>query len=152
MGIETLAVVGAIGAVTSAVGQVKSGKAARKAAEYNAQVSEKNAQQALEKARQDEKLFRVQADKQIGSATAARGASGIRATGSFQQIMAESFNNIEEDARNIQLQGTRQAESFREEGRLATMQGRAAESNSKIGAAGTLLSGAASLGAGLTRK
>ena len=151
MGIETVAVA-AVGTAVKIVGGIKAGNAAQKAAQYNADVAKRNAEQTLEKARQDERLYRIQADKQVGENQAARGASGIRATGSFQQIMAESFMNIEEDAKNIKLGGERQAQGFRDEAQLATMQGQAARTNSVIGAAGTLLSGAASIGAGLARK
>lgn len=153
MGVETaLIATTLVGTATTAVGQIKQGRAAKKAAEYNAQVSEKNARQALEKARRDEKLLRINAQKNIGANRAARGAAGIRAEGSFQDIIAENFANMEADAEAIRQQGAQQAEAFMEEGRLSTMRGESAAAASRFGAAGTLLQGGATaLSYGLRR-
>jgi len=144
MGVEVLAAGALIGGAVSAVGSIKRGNAARKAAEYNAKINERNARETEQQAIEQEKIFRIQASKQIGSFKAARGASGVRLGGSAIDALQESFFNIEADANNIKEEGARKARAYREGANLDRMEGQAAQNASRFSAAGTLLSSTAS--------
>lgn len=123
----------AAGTATSVVGQVKAGSAAQQAGEYNANV-------ATEQATIKENEQRL-ADKQVlSTARANAGSSGIEATsGSPLDVMAESARRAEINALIIRRGGVLDAYAARKAGNQA-------QSAARIGAAGTLLTGASSIG------
>ncbi len=132
-----LAIVGialaAAGTATSVAGQIKAGNAAQRVGEFNANV-------ATEAATIKEQQQRM-ADQRIQSAARANiGASGIEATsGSPLDVMVESARQAEMNALIIRRGGVLDAYSAR-------MAGKNAKTASRIGALGTLLTGASGVG------
>lgn len=142
-GIETAMLVASM--AISAVGAIAQGVAAKNAAEYNADIAKRNAviarQQGDVAAKRQERDARVRA----GASRAAGAASGV---------LLESYGDLLEDSAreealdrmtilyNAELQamsGEASAEGYRQAGRNAMVGG-------VVGAAGTLLKGASSLG------
>jgi len=131
----------AAGTAVSAVGQIKAGSAARRAGEYNAQTAELNAQRSLEDAAIREEQQRYQDRQFLGRVRALVGVSGVELSGSPLLVLAENARQAEMDALLIRRGGTREAEAHAREAQSQRMQGRAAQTASRYGAAGTLLTG-----------
>jgi len=130
-----------VGAAISAYGQIQQGRAARAAAEYQSKVAQNNAIAAQRKAAEDERRFRVQTSRQLGTMRAAYGASGVTLEGSPLDVIDDSTFTAELDALTIRGGGLQESNAFLAESRLSRFQGRAAERGSRLSAAGTLLGG-----------
>lgn len=140
---------------------MQQGKAAQQAANYNAQIAENNRIIAAQNAEYAVRAGLAKAEQEslkgrsaMGKIRARQGASGVT-------VGSQSFADVEEGARdanvldvanvvqNAQLEayGYRsQATNFQAEADLSRMRGKSAAQAGKIGALGTLLSGAGSLG------
>lgn len=132
-----LAIIGlglaAAGTATAAVGQIKAGSAAQQAGEYNANL-------ATEQATIKENQQRLADQRVLSTARANVGASGVEGTsGSPLDVMAESARAAEMNALIIRRGGVLDAYAARKSGNQA-------QSAARIGAVGTLLTGASSIG------
>lgn len=129
------------GAGLKAVGSLKAGKKQKRAADYNAQVSEQQAQQAEYQASVEEKRQRQLASKVIGSARAQVGASGIAASGSALDVLADSAAKAEQDALLIRYGGKVAATNLRNQAQQQRKEGKAAKTAGYVSAASSLLKG-----------
>lgn len=143
--------VGLAGSAVSAMGMIQQGKAAERAANYNAAIAENNATLAKNKALAEETMVRNRTARQVGTAGAAIGASGITVEGTPLDVLAETVQLGELDALTTRWKGTVEASGFKDNAVLERMQGKAAMKNAQWGAAGTLLSGIGSAASGYAR-
>ena len=130
-----------VGTAVTAVGQIKAGNAAERAGEYNAQTAELNATHAAEdaKIREDQQRYK---DRQVmGHARALVGSSGVEFSGSPLAVLAENARQSEMDALLVRRGGALEAQAYQREAQSSRMQGKAAKTASRYGAAGTLLTG-----------
>ena len=132
------------GSAISAIGQLKQGDAAKQAGDMNAANARQNAVDATEQARLQEENQRVEAKKILGSARANYGASGVTMEGSPLDVLESSARNAELDALTIRYGGKIKAAAYNRSAAGYQMEGEAAQSSSRLGAAGTFLSGATS--------
>lgn len=141
-----IAVVSTIaGAASSVVGNIKQGQAAAQAAGFNQTQQEKNARITLAQGAENERTFRIQARKQLGSARAAYGASGMDAnSGSAQDVLASSASEAEHDALKIRYGAELKAEGYRAQGQLYGMEANADAAGGYLSAAGAGLKGVSS--------
>jgi hypothetical protein len=150
------------GAGVSAYGMIQQGKAQRRESEYQAQVDENNAITTGYAAIQEQRNAQIEADqlrgvrdRALGSQRAAAAASGLTISGSVIDVMNDSAIEAEKEIQmsiyrgNIAAQNRRgEADNLRQRAKLTRMSGRNAQRTSFYQAGGTLLSGAASAGAG----
>lgn len=117
--------IAAIGGGISTVGQIVSGNAADNAAKANASAATESA--AISEAQQRQQDLRT-----IASGKAIIGASGVTASGSPLDVLAESARQAEINALNIRRSGQLQANAD-------LIAGANAKRASRIAAAGTIL-------------
>lgn len=163
MGIDpvSLAVIGAVGAGVSAGGGLFAGSSTAAADAYQAQVAANNAKLATQQSKLDIQSGEIAAVNQglktravVGSQKAQQGASGIDVnSGSAPNVRAGTATMGMVDALTIRSNAVKksyadevQAQSDTEQGVLDTFAGNSAVTGSEIGAAGTLLSGASTVG------
>lgn len=163
MGIDpvSLAVIGGIGAATTAVGTLAAGSSTAAADSYKAAVAANNAQLATQQSKLDIQSGEIAAVNQglktkaaVGQEKAAQGASGIDVnTGSAAAVRAGTAETGMLDALTIRSNAAKKAyadevtaQSDTEQGVLDTYAGQSAETGAELGAAGTLLSGASTVG------
>jgi hypothetical protein len=157
----SLAVIGLAGAATSAAGTLATGSATAAADAYQAQVAANNAKLAQQQSKLDIQSGEISAVNQglktkatVGSEKAQQGASGIDPnTGSAVAVRSGTSEMGMIDALTIRSDAAKKAyadevtaQSDTEQGVLDTYAGQSAETGSEIGAAGSLLSGAATVG------
>jgi hypothetical protein len=164
MGIDpvSLAVIGLAGAATSAVGGIEAGQATAASDSYQAQVAANNATLAKQQGKLDIQSGEIAAVDQglktkakIGTEKASQGASGIDVnSGSAADVRAGTAMVGTVDVSTIRSNAVKkaysdevQANSDTAQGQLDTMGASAAETGADIGAAGTLLTGASTVGA-----
>jgi hypothetical protein len=135
---STLAIAGGIMSATGAIAQ---GNAARAAGEYNAQLAEQNAVLAQQQAAEEERRFRVGANKRLGAMRAAYSASGVTMEGSPMDVMEESMRTSEIDALTIRQGGRASASAYQSEAQLARMGGRTRQQAGYLSASSELLRG-----------
>jgi hypothetical protein len=121
----------AAGTATAVAGQVSAGNAAARAGEFNANT-------VTEAATIKEEEQRLADHRTLASARADVGASGVEMTGSPLDVMAESARRAEMNALIIRRGGVLDAYAAR-------VAGKNAQRASRIGAVGTLLTGAAGI-------
>jgi hypothetical protein len=146
------------GTALDVYGKVKAGNAARKAGDeagqledYNAQVAEGQAQDAELRGQTDAQRQGQETRRVIGSQRAGfAGANVDVSVGSAVDVQADAAFLGELDVQTIEENARREALGFRQEGerakrrgRYARMTGQAAQTASRFGAAGSILSGAA---------
>lgn len=135
-----------IGGLASIAGQgiqlAAKAKEARRQAEIGAENKALYYEEALlteQRAREQERQYRVAGEKAIGAQRASIGASGIALEGSSQDALEESAANIELDALTIRHNGFAQARKQRRQGDLAEKAGSAALGALPAEAASTVL-------------
>ena len=144
MALPLLALLSGAGAIASYAAANESAEAELRAGEINAKNSEQNAALALEQARDEERQFRRQFRREVGSNTAAVGASGVRMEGSAAEVMRDNAQRAAEDAIRIRRGGRAKHNAFMREAD-ATRRGAADRSRAaKIGGIAKLLGGAES--------
>lgn len=135
------------GTALSVWGSLEEGRLNARQAEANAQTAEWNAKLTRLKAREDERVMRVMARKEIGRMRANFGASGIAIEGSALDVLQESAALAENDALNIRRHGELQATAFEREAGFARAMGSRYRQAGGLGAAAAVLSGAARIAA-----
>ena len=162
MGIETLALAAtAIGGLTSAVGAISSGQAASRNASYQAQIAQMNAKVATQNSAYEIQLGEQKSMAQqlksraaIGATVAAQGANNLDVnSGSNLQVQAGEAELGKLDALTIRNDASRQAYNFKTQAVSDSAQAALFQSESSqdalsgyIGAAGSLLSTAGTVG------
>ena len=163
MGIDpvSLAVIGAVGAATTAAGTLATGQSTAAADAYQAQVAANNAKLAQQQGKLDIQSGEIAAVDQglktkaaVGTEKAQQGASGIDVnTGSAPAVRAGTAETGMLDALTIRSNAAKKAyadevtaQSDTAQGVLDTFAGQSAQTGADIGAAGTLLSGASTVG------
>lgn len=141
-----LAGVALAGTAMSAIGQLKQAGAQSAAGEYNAKIAEQQAGLARQQSVEEERKFRIQSQKQLGSMRAGYGASGVTLEGSPLDVLAESAKTAEFDALTIRQGGKVKEQQYMAEARLQRKAGQSAFSGALIGAAGSLLAQGAKSG------
>jgi len=138
---------GVAGAGTAAniVGQIKAGNAAKRVGEFNALSAEADANVAIEAAAIREMQHRTRLRQLQATAIAMVGVSGTTMEGSPLNVIAESERQGAIDAAIIRREGELQAQALRREAQSQRMAGNAARTASRYGAAGTLLTGGATI-------
>lgn len=149
------------GTAIGAAGQIQAGNAQAAAAGYQAQVAtmnagfaEKRAADALARGQEEEDRVRREGEQVKGTQIAQMAAAGLDlGFGSPLDVLINTTVGIEMDAlrtrRNAQLEAEdfdRQAWNYRADAGMRTAEGKNAKTASKIGAAGTILSGGAKAG------
>jgi len=94
------------------VGGVSQSRAEARAARFNAMIADRNAVITRQQSKEQEMRFRRTSTRRRGARSAARGASGITATGSALEAMADAAAEEELDALTIRYQGETQARSL----------------------------------------
>lgn len=135
----------AAGTALSVYGQLKAGSDEAKAYAKNAAYYEEQARYNQLVTEREEELFRqdlarIQSATIVGSAKA-----GLALDGSILSAMADNMVQGEREIADIQLRGKMEVEASRNQASQARTAGKAAKSNSRIAAAGTLLGGVGSL-------
>ena len=165
MGIETLAIASlaatAIGAGVSAVGSIKQGQAANQAAQYQSEVATQNAQYAAMKAQWTAEAGREQENEQgrkdraVGGAIKAQqAASGVDVnTGSALDVQSSADQLGQLSRLNIRTNTARDVYGYRTQGANYAADAQALKAQRRndltagwLGAAGSLLGGASSVG------
>lgn len=152
----------AVGTLVSGFGLFKQGKDAKTQAQFQANTSRRNAamaelaaQDAIRRGSEDENALRLQFKQLKGRQRAAFAANGVIVDqGSALDLVLDTVSIGERDALTTRDNATREANTFREQGDefnssalLQTRAGRDSQTAGNIGAAGTLLSGSASVAA-----
>lgn len=151
MGIETMAIAAltttAIGGTVSAVNTYQQGKAQNALNQRNAQIAD---QAALDRERDSRILANAQRDrnrKLMSRQRALLAKSGVIAdTGSPLALQAQQAGELEMAALDAERTGNVEASQLRQQAVLDRMAGRAAKRAGTLGAAGTILSTAGSVG------
>lgn len=137
----SIAVLG--GSAISAYGQAEAGDYNAALAEQNAKVAGIQAQDALTRGTAEESRYRGQVSKLMGRQRAAIGSSGIEASGSALDILADTARTGELDALTIRNNAAREAWGYRVQAVNSRAQGKIDKFSSRVGALGTLLTGGA---------
>lgn len=128
----------------SAGGQIMAGQNARKAGNQQYALANRQADEVLASADYEAGKIRQNAESGRGAAVAAMAASGVKVgEGSALEVERKILTVGEEDAMMTLLNAERQARSIRTEGRMAKDAGYDAQRAGFLGAAGTVLGGAA---------
>ena len=155
----TMTVLTVASTAVTAYGQYQQGQAAQDAAEYNAAVMRNNAIMEDRRAQQERVAGEAEANQRrrqlnylIGQQRANIGASGVEASGSPLEVIADTVEQGTLDIQTIRYnaelraQDRRfQAQNYRAQSELSLMEGRAAARAGAISAFGTVLGGASSL-------
>ncbi len=145
MAAVTMAVVAGAGMMMSFYGSQQQAKAAKRAGKLNAADAEENARLSMERAKEDERQFRLSFRRDQSSNVTAIGASGIKMEGSPLEVLQDNAMNAEKDAINIRRGGEMQRESYLRQARSFRQGGAAAANAAQIGGAANFLSGATSM-------
>ena len=149
------------GTAMSVYGNIQSGKQASAAAAYNAKLAQRNAsiaemqaQDAERRGSVEEDRFRRQQSLLMGEQVSMLAASGVEVdSGSPLQILADTAEATEIDARTIRYNAAmeawnyrNQADSYTAQSQLATAEGKNAKSNAYLSAGSSLISGLGTAG------
>lgn len=134
-----------ISAAFQGISAMKNANAQSRASQIEAQRAEQNAELVLQQTREDERVFRVSARKQLGEMRANVGASGLQFSGSIADVIGESAAAMELDALKLRHSGALKAYGLRTD--AALLRGRAAgyAESGPMSAAGYLLGGASDI-------
>lgn len=134
------------GTAMSAIGSMQQGQAAKAAAGYNAAMMEQNATVERQQAGAREDAQRRQARQVLGAQRAAFAQSGGGMGGSAADVMGQSAMNAELDALTLRYEGDLRARGMESQAASERYSGRSSAMAGYMGAAGSILSGAARYG------
>jgi hypothetical protein len=147
------AVIGAMSAMDSASAASANYQRQAQAADTNATIARNNASGAMQAASANEDAQRRKSAWQLSQQRAALGQSGIAFEGSPLDVYGQSVANAELDALNIRYQVQSQATNYLNQGLMYGQQADAARASADnaeeagfLGAATSLLGGAAKIG------
>ena len=131
-------------AVVSAVGAVRQGQAAAASADYNAKVAEQNAQIANAQGNAAVEAQQRDAQRRMGAAVAAYGASGVQLSdGSPMDVLEESARNSALDAATLKYNYRLRGMGFENQAALSSAQSGFASTSGYLNAGAALASGVA---------
>lgn len=129
------------GTAVSAYGQLQAGNAQRDAAEFNARTAEINAAQSeaatIDQLQQLARRTRITDSKQ----RAGYAKAGVKREGTPLEVLTETANLADKDAYRLREQGRLAVQGFQTQAAQARHAGKVAQTNSRIGAGSTLLTG-----------
>lgn len=148
MGVETFQGLAGGASVLGALGQVQGGREAEAAARFNAEQLELEGEREVEDAAIRESRQREQDARVLSSARANIAASGFSPTEGTSDlvVLADIAAESEKDAQLIRRAGQLRRGDLRTQAEIERGQGRSARRAGEIGAIGTLLGGAATVG------
>ncbi|HET6497626.1 MAG TPA: hypothetical protein VFH17_01030 [Coriobacteriia bacterium] len=136
--------IGALGAGVQAIGALRAGRAQAAALGHQAALIDRHAQEQMGVAQVQAERIRRAGRLQLGETRSALAGAGVRVdTGSGLLVQEEVIRRAEQDAYAAILSGELQARTLRHEAELTRMGAREARRAGNIGAATTLLAGAA---------
>lgn len=131
-------------AVISAVGAIRQGQAAAASADYNAKVAQQNAQISASQGNAAVEAQQRDAQRRIGAAVAAYGASGVQLSdGSPMDVLEESARNSALDAATLKYNYKLRGMGFENQASLYSAQSGFASTAGYLGAGAALASGTA---------
>lgn len=131
-------------AVVSAVGAIRQGQAAAASADYNAKVAQQNAQISAAQGNAAVEAQQRDAQRRIGAAVAAYGASGVQLSdGSPMDVLEESARNSALDAATLKYNYKLRGMGFENQASLYSAQSGFASTAGYLGAGAALASGTA---------
>lgn len=149
MGIETLAMVAAIGGTAlSAAGSIQAGNAAKKAGDFNASVDQQRAASEQDAAAAEAQDVTRQGTSRLASGIAAQGASGVTPEGSPLMVDEATVREIALGAARKIQGGDVRAGRLQDDAKLETMKGKNAQTAGYIKAASTILTSFGKMGGG----
>ena len=108
MGIETAAILSAVGSAVQAMGAMQAADDARKQAEYNQKVADMQARDAINRGNIEMEKQRIKTEQVKGAQRAAMGAAGVDSTsGSFANVLLDTATMGEKDAQTIRTNALR---------------------------------------------
>jgi len=129
------------GTALNAYGQLEAGNAARDAHEMNAQIADRNAAQAeASTADQIQQLTR-QTGITLGKQRAGFAKAGVKREGSALEVLTDTVNVADRDAYRLNQAGNFAKQGFLMQAQQERHAGKVAQTNSRIGAGSTLLTG-----------
>lgn len=134
------------GTAVSAVGGIQQAQAAKGAAGYNAALLEQNAVAERQQAAAREEAKRRETSMILGKQAAAFAQSGGGLGGSAADVMRQSSINAELDALTLRYEGDLRARGMEANAAQERYAGGSAATAGYLGAAGSILSGAARYG------
>ena len=146
MGLETLAIVGA---VTSALGSVIGGIQGMQSANYNAKLASRNAEIAKRQGELEAERLDRDGRRQRGAIAAAYGANNIvGGEGSPLDVLENSFTIAELDKQNAKYNADIKAYGYNAEAAAQKQAGKTALTKGLFSAAGTAIGGLSGLSGG----
>ena len=134
------------GSILKGVGSVKAGNAAKELGDYNAEVATKRSADAIARGKDEEARFRLGVKSLIGSQRAGFAGQNVDVgIGSAVDVQADAAFLGELDALTIRTNARREAWGYQVEAENFKRGGQNAQNAGRWDAAGSLLSGGASL-------
>lgn len=147
MGIETAAILSAVGSAVQVMGAMQAADDARKQAEYNQKVADMQARDAINRGNIEMEKQRVKTEQVMGAQRAAMGAAGIDSTsGSFANVLLDTATMGEKDAQTIRTNALREAWGYEQQSEEYGMEAEAVSTAASYNAFGSLLTGASNVG------
>lgn len=141
----------AAGAGISAGGAISAARAAAAVGSFDQSVAGTNATQALTSAAATAGIQGQDVERVAGRAGAAFGAAGVQMSGSPLAVMANLAQQGELQKQLTLYGGATRAQAYRTQGAIAAAEGQATSSADLARGVGTLLTGAASAGRGISQ-
>lgn len=129
-----------VGAGVQVLGQVQQANSTSAAAQYDANRAAQNAIVSRQQAAEDERVYRVGLRKQIGSARASIGASGLQSGGSPADVLSDMAATGELDSLKLKHAGEVKAAGYTSDTNLYNLRAQSAQAGGYLSAGGTLLS------------
>lgn len=142
MAAVTTAVVAGAGVLMSYYGSQEQAKAAKKAGKLNAQDAMENARLAQERAKEDERMFRLSFKRENARNVTAIASSGIKMEGSPLEVLQDNAAMAEQDAINIRRGGEQQRDSYIRQAGMYRAGANASARAAQISGAASVLQGA----------
>lgn len=130
-----------IGTGLSLMAQEQERDAKSDLARRQARVARENARIVREQGEEDARRFRIFADKKLGTARAAVGASGVRMAGSALDSLEETARNLETDALSIEYEAEVRAMNLEAQGKDFDLRRKDIREAAPLETASTILSG-----------
>lgn len=151
---EPATIIAATTAIIGAYSQYEQGQAAEATAKYNARLQDNDAERMRNKSVEEENAHRMRVATMMGKQRAAFGASGVDVnSGSAFQIQNDTQTLGDADALRIRSNYEDQASHMNRQADLTRIEGKNAARAGKVGAIGSILSGAGEIaGSGVADK
>ena len=134
------------GTAASVGGQISAGQKQSQAEKFNASISDQQAESVLQQGTRQANLQRRRGESFVSTQRARYGASGVTASGSPLEVMAQTAEDVEYDALMTEWESKTKAQYYKAEAENRRRAGKKAITDSYIGAGMTLLTSAASYG------